>query len=142
MMLVPTLTADSEQKDDINRENGSFANSSKLPNEKIRLTVPPQQIELSQMTTSVLHEVTYREPPTSLYLPSLGTTIKFPSEPGPLHEIWQDIRIMEATLQENVFNSVSLGSTDQVNPDSMSIDLNEGLVSKLSETEPILKGIW
>ncbi len=102
------------------------------------MAVPPSQIELSQMTVSILHEIMTKVPPTTIDIPNLGTTVKLPSEPSLLSKIWQDIRLMETSLHETVFNSVTLSKADDVDLDSMSIELNEGLASKFLETKPML----
>ena len=65
LLIIPVIQPELESNDDINQENSSFDNLKKLSNANINTPIPPSQIELSQITVSVLHEVLAKVPPTT-----------------------------------------------------------------------------
>ncbi len=149
LLIIPVLHPNLQQESDIVRStekgDGSFGSSNKLPNDKNSFTKTPQSIispsdiELSQMTTSILHEIYFKTPPSSLEILDLKLTVSLPSDDNILSSIWQDVKLMERENFKINSNSISLYHLDTVDSHLASLELNEGLMSKYSETKPILQ---
>ncbi len=134
LLIIPILHPELQQEADIvrntERGDGSFGSSNKLPNDNKSFIktpqqkiIPPTNIELSQMTTSILHDIMSIVPPSSLEIPNLNLTVSLPSDDNILSSIWQDVKIMEKENFEIYSNSISLGHFEPVDSQLTSQEL-------------------